>query len=168
LQGDHVSRQHALLQRQEQRGGQGESGFQLVDPESSNGTYVNHRRVARPVPLKDGDIIEMGGCRIGFRFDGEAFETATGTVRSTLIDFRVVLHFGITVPGSVPTLSALNLHGPNVNFLFRTEKLADSMKQPFLLSQEAMQELGLPIRSTVVTDLAGYDDAFTFGATDLG
>jgi len=257
LQSDHVSRQHALLQWQEQREGQGESGFLLVDLGSSNGTYVNQRRIARPVPLKDGDIIELGGCRIEFRSDGESLDTDTGTVGSTIIafqkrnawlmvadivgstrmaqempaeqvpqingawfktcreavdahgghmnqylgdgffcywddtldakqripellrlfarqraettpDFRVVLHFGMTVLGSVPTLSSQNLHGPNVNFVFRMEKLAGSLNQPFVLSQEAMQELGMPVRSTVVAELVGYDGKFTFGVPDLG
>lgn len=257
LPNDHVSRQHALLQWQEQREDQGESGFLLVDLGSSNGTYLNDRRVARPVPLKDGDIIEIGGTRIEFRGEGAAAEPDSGTVGSTLIeirkrnawlmvadivgstrmaqemppeevpringawfkacreavdahgghmnqylgdgffcywedtldakqripqllrhfarqraestpDFRVVLHFGITVLGSVPTLSSLNLHGPNVNFVFRMEKLAGSLGEPFLLSEDAVRALGIPLRATHKAELSGYDGGFNFGVPDLG
>jgi adenylate cyclase len=257
LPNDHVSRQHALLQWQEQREDHGESGFLLVDLGSSNGTYLNDRRIARPVPLKNGDIIELAGSRIEFRSDGTATDLPSGTIVSTLIDirkrntwlmvadivgstrmaqqmppeevpringswfktcreavdahgghmnqylgdgffcywedtleakrtipdllrqfarqraeaspdFRVVLHFGLTVLGSVPTLSSLNLHGPNVNYVFRMEKLAGSLQEPLLLSEEALQSLGLPVCKTHVAELAGYDGNRTFGVPDLG
>jgi len=35
--------------------------WELVDNQSSNGTYVNGRRVEGSCPLKDGDVIDAGG-----------------------------------------------------------------------------------------------------------
>lgn len=257
LANHHASGQHALVQWQEQREDQGGSGFLLVDLGSTNGSYLNDRRIARPVPLKDGDIIDLAGTRIEFRTDGTVSDLPAGSIVSTLIDirkrnawlmvadivgstrmaqqmppeevpringswfktcreavdahgghmnqylgdgffcywedtldarhripdllrlfakqraesspdFRVVLHFGMTVLGSVPTLSSLNLHGPNVNFVFRMEKLAGSLGEPFLLSQEALLALGLPVRASHMAELAGYDGSHTFGVPDLG
>lgn len=76
--------------------------------------------------------------------------------------FRVVLHFGPTVLGSVPTLTSLNLHGPNVNFAFRMEKLAGSLGVPILLSEEAAAALQLPETRRVEADLSGFDGRHTF------
>ena len=257
LPDDLVSRQHALLQWQEPREDQDESGFLLVDLGSSNGTYLNDRRVARPQLLKDGDLIEMGGTRIEFQTDDDISDPDSGTIGSTLLDirkrntwlmvadivgstrmalelppeevpringawfktcreavdahgghmnqylgdgffsywedtldakaripellrlfarqrveaapdFRVVLHFGTTVLGSVPTLSSLNLHGPNVNFVFRMEKLAGALGERLLLSEDAARALGLSVRATHHAELAGYNGSFTFAVPDLG
>jgi adenylate cyclase len=56
-----VSRMHALIQLQNI----GE--FWLVDLGSSNGTFLNKRRVHQPVRLHDGDEIVIGGRRFVFR-----------------------------------------------------------------------------------------------------
>ena len=37
-----------------------ESGYELKDSQSSNGTWVNSQRVKAPVPLKAGDQIRAG------------------------------------------------------------------------------------------------------------
>ncbi|MBI4664597.1 MAG: AAA-like domain-containing protein [Verrucomicrobia bacterium] len=55
-----VSRRHALIQAQKQH------EFWLVDLGSSNGTYVNGRRVTQPVLLKPSDQIEIGPFRLVF------------------------------------------------------------------------------------------------------
>ena len=56
-----VSRRHALVQPQKQY------EFWLLDLGSSNGTYLNGRRITQPVLLRDGDQIEIGPFRLRFR-----------------------------------------------------------------------------------------------------
>ena len=57
-----VSRQHALVQ------GQDEREFWLIDLGSANGTYLNGRRVSQPCRLSNGDRI--GVAEITFTFHG--------------------------------------------------------------------------------------------------
>jgi adenylate cyclase len=56
-----VSRRHALIQAQKQY------EFWLLDLGSSNGTYLNGRRLTQPVLLRDQDQIEVGPFRLMFR-----------------------------------------------------------------------------------------------------
>lgn len=51
-----VSRHHAELHRTG-------DGFVLADKNSTNGTRLNGRLVSRPLPLQDGDVVEMGSAR---------------------------------------------------------------------------------------------------------
>jgi ABC transport system ATP-binding/permease protein len=55
-----TSRHHALLQRQG-------STVQIVDLNSSNGTFVNGQRIPHPTPLKNGDILLIGDTRLAIR-----------------------------------------------------------------------------------------------------
>lgn len=55
-----VSRRHALVQAQKQY------EFWLMDLGSSNGTYLNGRRVTEPVLLRNQDQIEIGPFRLTF------------------------------------------------------------------------------------------------------
>ncbi len=55
--------------------------------------------------------------------------------------FRVVLHYGSAVLGSVPTMKELNLHGPEVNFVFRIEKVAGALGHHMLLSEKAVRAM---------------------------
>ena len=52
-----VSRRHATITRKE-------GSFELTDLGSTNGTFVNGRRVAEPVVLKSGDEIKFGSVRL--------------------------------------------------------------------------------------------------------
>jgi len=62
----HVSRLHASLAV--------DSGCVVIaDLGSSNGTFVNGRRLSRPTPLKPGDRIDIGP--FSLRFDGNALES---------------------------------------------------------------------------------------------
>ena len=61
LADDKVSRRHAMINAQ----GQGE--FWLVDLGSSNGTYLNGRRVGQPCRLNDKDVIEIANHAYTFR-----------------------------------------------------------------------------------------------------
>jgi hypothetical protein len=54
-----TSRRHAVVQRQGSR-------FVVVDLGSTNGTSLNARRVFKPTPLRDGDVIGIGGLRYVF------------------------------------------------------------------------------------------------------
>ncbi len=56
-----VSRRHALIHKQ------ADNEFWLVDLGSSNGTYVNGRRISQPTRLTDGDQIMIGEFRLVFR-----------------------------------------------------------------------------------------------------
>src|SRR5438046_2002806 len=63
-----VSRQHALIHLQNI----GE--FWLIDFGSSNGTFLNKRRLHHPVRLSDGDQITVGDSVFKFRQPGEVLE----------------------------------------------------------------------------------------------
>src|ERR1044071_940836 len=58
-----VSRRHALVHAQ------GGAEFSLVDLGSSNGTYLNSRRVVHPMPLQYGDVIQIGEQSLVFRVE---------------------------------------------------------------------------------------------------
>ena len=250
LDNDHVSRKHAVIQFQ------GESEFWIVDLGSSNGTYVNGRRVSRPLALKNGDVIDMAGSRIEFQTEAHAVESDGQSLGSTLLSvarrncwlmvadiegstrlaqelppeevprvtgewfktcrelveehgghmnqylgdgffcywedtfdakrqileamrdlarlqasatppFRVVLHCGMTVLGSVPTMTEQNLHGPTVNFVFRMEKIAANWHDRRLCSEAAWQALGVKSLVRRESEVNGYDGVFVFHVPDL-
>src|SRR3984957_3273566 len=54
-----VSRRHATITRRA-------SGFELADLGSTNGTFVNGRRLSDPITLKPGDEIKFGAVRFAF------------------------------------------------------------------------------------------------------
>jgi pSer/pThr/pTyr-binding forkhead associated (FHA) protein len=72
LPDDRVSRRHAVINAQ--------NGHELwlVDFGSSNGTYLNGRRVVRPMPLRDGDRILINPFQLVFRAPGQAGAGGTG------------------------------------------------------------------------------------------
>jgi uncharacterized protein YkwD len=51
-----VSRRHAIIRRTGRR-------FEIADLESSNGTFVNGRRISRPVRIQPGDEVRFAGSR---------------------------------------------------------------------------------------------------------
>lgn len=80
--------------------------------------------------------------------------------------FRVVLHHGPAVLGSVPTMAEANLHGPEVNFVFRIEKVAGGLGLPVMLSERAHDRLGLGGSQVGEADVEGFRGRFRFfGAT---
>ncbi|HXN13349.1 MAG TPA: FHA domain-containing protein, partial [Candidatus Acidoferrales bacterium] len=54
-----VSRRHATIARRP-------AGFELTDLESTNGTFVNGRRLQKSIALKRGDEIKFGSVRVAF------------------------------------------------------------------------------------------------------
>ena len=61
LADDRVSRRHAVIHAQ------GEGEFWLVDLGTSNGSYVNGRRLSQPGRLNHGDVIKIGSLQLVFR-----------------------------------------------------------------------------------------------------
>jgi DNA-binding response OmpR family regulator len=59
-----VSRRHTELRRSG-------AGFLLTDLGSKNGTYLNGQRISQPLPLRGGDVIELGAARFVYH-DPEA------------------------------------------------------------------------------------------------
>jgi len=72
-----VSRRHALITRQI-------DGFEVVDQNSSHGTYLNGKRIQR-APLKSGDTLQFGSVNAGsFRFIMRS-DTLSGVRASELL-----------------------------------------------------------------------------------
>jgi len=59
-----ISREHARIE-------ENNGAFTLFDLRSTNGTFLNGKPV-KQTPLSDGDIFELGACRIAFSLTGEA------------------------------------------------------------------------------------------------
>jgi adenylate cyclase len=76
--------------------------------------------------------------------------------------FRVVLHHGPAVLGSVPTMAEANLHGPEVNFVFRIEKIAAALRTPLMLSERAHERLGKAGRQVGEAAVEGFSGRFRF------
>jgi adenylate cyclase len=227
LSDEKVSRRHAIINAQ------GAKEFWLVDLGSSNGTYLNGRRVNQPVQLHDQDQIQISRFLITFRqpsaarrgrsdhtvaektimdikaiscwllvadieastvlvrrlsadqlpivtgrwfstckqiiddgqgtinkYLGDGFfaywlakEETASSVQETLDElrklqslgeppFRIALHYGQVFVGGVASLGEESLSGPEVNFVFRMEKLAASLGMSCLLSEAARNALG--------------------------
>jgi hypothetical protein len=60
-----VSRRHATISRRLGR-------FILTDLGSTNGSYINGRRISRPTALRRGDEVRFGSARFGFLAAGDA------------------------------------------------------------------------------------------------
>ena len=65
--------------------------------------------------------------------------------------FRLALHFGLVAIGGVPSMGEESLMGKDVNFVFRMEKLAGSLKISLLTSAAGKDKLG----SLIKTEPAG-------------
>lgn len=248
LDSPNVSRRHAMINVQNV----GE--FWLIDLGSSNGTFLNKRRVNHPVRLADGDQIAIGDDQFTFRqptamshdfrtafiestireienvpcwllvADIENFtplsqrltsdalatliggwvstckeliETHNGMIDKYLGDgffaywredqeasknvltaldqlkqaqakneprFRLALHHGLVAIGGVPAMGEESLMGKEVNFVFRMEKLAGSLKVMVLASIAAKEKLGSLIKPETVGEheLKGFEGSFEF------
>lgn len=80
--------------------------------------------------------------------------------------FRVVIHQGLVVMGGMPSSGEESLAGPEVNFVFRQEKLAGALGASRLASQAAADLLHplLPCALTGSHPLTGYDGFHSFYA----
>lgn len=249
LPDEKVSRKHALIHRQ------GDNEYWLVDLGSSNGSYIDGRRVTQPVALHDGAVVRIGSSTLLFRQStgssgpsGEphwsegtvhdiriarcwllladienstelsrslpteqlpvvtgrwisdckrVIEANGGLINKYLGDgffaywididgtlarlvgalhelkrlqdaeqprFRVVLHHGEVSMGGGASMGEESLSGPEVNFVFRMEKLAGSLKQLNMLSEAANARLlgRLPAEPAGRHALNGFEGEFEF------
>lgn len=80
--------------------------------------------------------------------------------------FRIVLHHGRVLFGGMPSSGEESLAGPEVNFVFRQEKLAGQLGHPRLASATAAARLGphLALTETGEHELPGFDGRFRFFA----
>ena len=249
LSDEKASRKHALIHRQ------GEHEYWLVDLGSSNGSYLDGRRVSQPMALRDGSVIRIGSSTILFRqstgpmnpsaephwsegtvhdiriapcwllladIEGstelsrsssadelpvitgkwfsackQVIESNGGSINKYLGDgffaywvdirgtlprvvaalselkrlqltgqppFRVVLHHGNVSMGGAASMGEECLTGPEVNFVFRMEKLAGGLKHPNMVSEAAGSRLEdrLPVEPAGRHSLSGFDGEFPF------
>ena len=78
--------------------------------------------------------------------------------------FRLVLHFGAVMLGTVPTMNELNLHGPEVNFVFRAEKVAATQKQNILFTEAAVKRMAAEKEVRLVSEspVEGFSSPYKF------
>ncbi|NOZ11471.1 MAG: adenylate/guanylate cyclase domain-containing protein [Gammaproteobacteria bacterium] len=84
-----VSRNHGMIRRL------GEGDYYLIDVGSSNGSFVNGRRIATPQLLKDGDEIKIGQTTIVFQLErsGElpdSVDASERTMLATVTDIKLI------------------------------------------------------------------------------
>ena len=249
LADEKASRKHALIHRQ------GEHEYWLVDLGSSNGSYLDGRRVSQPMALRDGSVIRIGSSTLLFRQKTETsspsaephwsegtvhdiriapcwllladiegstelsrslpadqlpvitgkwfsackqvIESNGGSINKYLGDgffaywvdfdgmlprlvvaleelkrlqaaeqprFRVVLHRGDVSMGGAASMGEESLSGPEVNFVFRMEKLAGGLKISNLMSEAASGRFGgrIPTNPAGSHPLNGFEGEFAF------
>jgi len=78
--------------------------------------------------------------------------------------FRVVIHHGVVVMGGVPSSGEESLAGPEVNLVFRQEKLAGNLGLPRLASQAAASLLHpqIPCSLSGTHPLSGQEGLHSF------
>ena len=86
-----VSRSHALVRCL------GDGNYYLIDMGSTNGTFVNKKRVVTPQPLAPSDKIHIGDHVLEFRskddfLDSELKEEDLDETQSTVVSFGSVIH----------------------------------------------------------------------------
>lgn len=77
--------------------------------------------------------------------------------------FRIVLHYGEVLVGGVGTAGEESLSGPEVNFVFRMEKVAGTNGMSILLSQNAADKLNDPaLQPAGQYPVPGYQGEYKF------
>src|SRR5277367_6054937 len=94
-----VSRWHATITRKV-------DGFELADLGSTNGTYINGRRLTEPVALKPGDEIKFGSVRFAFNPESAPRRMWVGLLITT-VALVAGFAFARHNPAMRPALSAL-------------------------------------------------------------
>lgn len=87
IEGNGVSRKHAILHAQEG------AEWLVADLGSANGTFVNDRRVVRPVKLSDGDRLRLGDATLIFHHrlpEGMTLEELSMHTAATMQQIRNV------------------------------------------------------------------------------
>jgi adenylate cyclase len=83
---------------------------------------------------------------------------------STQPAFRLALHYGQVFTGGMAAFGQENLFGPEVNFVFRMEKIAGALGEPRLLSEAAKKSLspGWTVSEVGRHTLPGFDGEYMF------
>ena len=142
-------------------------------PRVTGGWFKSCREV---IEAHEGQIMKYLGD--GFFCYWESKAASAEQVRGALADlqsiqakgsppFRIVLHYGQAVLGSVPTMAELNLHGPEVNFAFRIEKIAAELKLGLMLSGAANERIALSTRHVHTCSVDGFRGSFQFFSSEL-
>ena len=142
-------------------------------PRVTGGWFKSCREV---IEAQEGQIMKYLGD--GFFSYWESNQESPSQVRSAVAElqkiqelgtppFRIVVHHGQVVLGSVPTMAELNLHGPEVNFAFRIEKIAADLKLGLMFSGAANERIGLPTRHVHTCSVDGFRGSFQFFSPDL-
>ena len=142
-------------------------------PRVTGGWFKSCREV---IEAHEGQIMKYLGD--GFFCYWESKATTAEQVQGAVADlqsiqtnrsppFRIVLHYGQAVLGSVPTMAELNLHGPEVNFAFRIEKIAAELKLGLMFSGAANERIGLLTRHVHTCSVDGFRGSYQFFTAEL-
>jgi len=80
----------------------------------------------------------------------ETLRELSGRDHGQALKFRFVVHYGSVTFGGAATLGEERMMGPEVNFIFRLEKLAAQLGLPFCLSHAAHDRLASLVPSAAV------------------
>lgn len=89
-----TSRRHAVVRRL------GPSDYYFMDIGSSNGSFLNRRRISVATQVRDGDVLQVGSLSLTFHQDDQEETVATDTVeleRTTLVQTTEVRQITILV-----------------------------------------------------------------------
>jgi pSer/pThr/pTyr-binding forkhead associated (FHA) protein len=124
-----VSQKHASLRR---RGG----GYALVDENSSNGTFVNHLRLAPGAAhlVNDGDIVSIGRAALALRFAPDGAASAFSTQ-----DLALAMVQGTLLAGGAETSPRLRVfQGPD-----QGRELVLDVERSYVLGRDPRADLVL-------------------------
>jgi class 3 adenylate cyclase len=78
--------------------------------------------------------------------------------------FRLALHFGFVAVGGMPSMGEESLMGKEVNFVFRMEKLAGSLRISVLTSDAGKAKLGAMMKceSAGAHEVKGFEGKHEF------
>lgn len=79
LIGRKVSKVHAIIEWKDKQ-------FILIDQNSTNGTFVNDKKISKPTTLKNGDLINIGGNAISFTLTEAAPAAPPADLKTKIYD----------------------------------------------------------------------------------
>ena len=158
----------------------------IVDLESSS--KLSQRLSPEEIPLVTGrwfeackDLVEKSGGLIdkhlgdGFlafwNSNPESSASVAALLRqlkdlraSSQLPFRTVLHFGRVFSGGVASSGVERFFGPEINYIFKAERLGSELRVPCLITQFAHARLPSPSDYTSLGQhpVAGFEGSFSF------
>lgn len=135
-----------------------------------NATSVGTTPVTLPLAFSRSDKAEAWPeFQVDFQIP-TSYQTESIALRRNYFDFRTVVHCGEIQMGGASVSGEDNLFGEHVNFLFRMEKVASSLKKLTLFSEEAVEMLGIGDRTASLGDHAvhSFTGSYSFFEIILG